>query len=132
MNNDHTDPRQKILLIDRQHSWLQRSAEALCSAGFEVDSLDRYDYPDQLARSKNTRPTLVVLGCASIGPEELLLIDRVLQNKDHLIVMSTSLPSQIMRQVFLVGADDVTDKPYNVKNLVEIVNQVLHSISPTR
>jgi DNA-binding response OmpR family regulator len=132
MSNDQEHIRPRIMLIDRQRSWLERSVLALRSAGFEVDFLDHYDYPPPYARPDKDHSTLVILGSASIGPEEFRLIERVHQNGDHLLVLSTSLPWSIMRKVFLGGADDVTNKPYDPKSLVSIVHQVVSSISPAQ
>jgi len=117
-----------ILIIDRQHSWLERSVEALRHAGFDVSSLDSYDYSGQL--SDGSSPDLVILGCATIGPDELALITRILEHKDQLVVLSTLLPRQTMRTLFLVGAVDVADKPYEPQNLVAIVHHVLDIIAP--
>jgi DNA-binding response OmpR family regulator len=117
-----------LVLIDRQHSWLERSDQALRLAGFEVDSLNHYNYPPPNEEPVDTAPKLVILGCASIGQDEFDLINRILQHKDHLIVLSTALPRNVMRSVFLVGADDVANKPYDPNRLVTMVNQVLRSI----
>jgi DNA-binding NtrC family response regulator len=124
--------RTPIVLIDRQHSWLERSAQALRAAGFEVESLEHYNYPPATPHSDRPVPKLVVLGCASIGPDEQELIGRILEHKDHLLVLSTSLPWRVMRELFLNGAADVTEKPYDSSGLITTVNQVLGSLSPNR
>lgn len=123
-------PLQKsILLIDRQHSWRERATHALQRAGFAVEALDSYDLPEELLHHDRQRPDLVVLGCASVGPEEQSLINAVLLQQWHLLVLSTSLPWHTMRALFRVGANDVTDKPYDAEVLVTTVNQALESIS---
>ena len=121
----------QIVLIDRQHSWLERSARALRRAGFKVESLDHYDYPPATLHD-GAAPRLIVLGCASIGLDEQQLIDRIIKNKDHLLVLSTSLPWKVMHELFLHGATDVTEKPYDPSGLITTVNQVLESLSPNR
>ncbi len=79
---------------------------------------------------KGENPDLVVLGCTRIGDEEQRLIEQVLDRKQHLLVLSASLSLQIMRSLFLLGVDDIEDKPYDPKYLVKIVDQVLASIAP--
>ncbi len=73
---------------------------------------------------------LVVLGCTHIGEEEQRLIQLVLDRKQHLMVLSTSLSLKIMRSLFLLGVDDIIDKPYNPDSLVRLVNDVLASAEP--
>ena len=119
--------RKQIVLIDRQHSWLERSAETLRLAGFDVATVGQYDYPPAVQGS-SAPSKLVILGCASIGQDEFDLIKRIIEHKDHLLVLSTALSPHIMRTVFLVGADDVTNKPYHPDHLITAVHQVLRSI----
>jgi hypothetical protein len=57
------------------------------------------------------------------------LIDRIIEHKDHLLVLSTSLPWDVMRQLFRHGATDVTEKPYDPGGLITTVNQVIESLS---
>jgi DNA-binding response OmpR family regulator len=116
----------RILLIDRQASWRERSRQALKDAGFEVSTLDHYSYHPDTPNVPS--PNLVILGCASIGPEEMQLILQILASHIHLLVLSTALPWKEMRALFLVGADDVADKPYNPEMLISIVRQLFESI----
>lgn len=124
MNADPTLKR--ILLIDRQDSWRERSARALHAAGFDVHMLNHYNYPPSAG---NGAHDLVILGCASIGDEERDLIMRILEQHDHLLVLSTLMPWQVMRSLFLIGASDVADKPYDADHLVSTVNQLFRSIA---
>ena len=119
-----------LLVIDRQQHWREFCVDALASADFSVCALDGYDYPPSCDGGQGMPPDLVVLGCASVGPEELKLIRQVLQHKHHLLVLCTSLPLQTMRALFREGVDDVADKPYEPGSLVDIVRQTLESISP--
>lgn len=125
-----TPPRQarSILLIDKQDSWRDRSARALTQAGFAVEGLDRYSLPAELLRGERRPPALVVLGCASVGPEEQTLIEQILRCQWRLLVLSTSLPWHTMRALFRDGASDVTDKPYDADLLVATVSQAFESI----
>jgi DNA-binding NtrC family response regulator len=118
-----------VLVIDRQEYWRELSAQALEASGFLVRTLATYDYPPQGDAFPKRAPDLVILGCASIGAEEQQLIARVLEQKDHLLVFCVSLPMPVMRSLFLKGADDVDDKPYNPTQLVNSVEQALEAIS---
>jgi DNA-binding NtrC family response regulator len=118
----------RILLIDKQRSWRERSSLALNRAGFIVDSLGEYEIPFESGQALPL-PDLVVLGCASVGPEEQELIGQVLRRKLHLLVLSTSLPWHIMRALFREGANDVTDKPYDPDLLVATVNEAIEDIA---
>src|SRR5258705_760110 len=119
--------RKRILLIDRQDSWRERSRYALRDTGFEVSTLDHYDSPP--GDPSGPAPDLVIIGCASIGPEEMQLILQILEHKIHLLVLSTALPWKEMRALFLAGADDVTNKPYNPDLLVSIVTQAFENLA---
>lgn len=118
----------KILVIDRQDEWRTLFVEMLETAGFLVSTLDHYDYPPSADVPSNEKPDLIILGCGVIGPVEFQLIERVFAAKLHLIVLSTAVPWQDMRRLFLAGADDVTDKPYTQTHLVNIVEEVLQNI----
>jgi DNA-binding NtrC family response regulator len=118
----------RILLIDKQSSWRERSRRALEQAGFSVHALANYSLPEE-NEQPFSRPDLVVLGCSSVGAAEQELIGQVLLRKLHLLVLSTSLPWHTMRALFRQGADDVTDKPYNADQLVATVHEAIESIS---
>jgi len=118
--------RRRILLIDCQEYWRERSAAALRDAGFEVEVLSHYDYTPR----EGSEPDLVILGCAAIGENEQHLIGHLLAAKLHLLVLCTSLPWRVMRALFLAGADDVAEKPYNPSNLLSAVEHAFKSITP--
>ncbi|HEU4874773.1 MAG TPA: hypothetical protein VFT44_16850 [Pyrinomonadaceae bacterium] len=117
----------RILIVDRQEYWRGISAKALEEKGFEVKVLSTYDYSPETAYFNDKPPDLVVLGCASVKREEREFIQQVLADGPHLLVLSASLPWRDARSVFLAGADDVTDKPYDPDQLVSTVQEVLKS-----
>jgi DNA-binding response OmpR family regulator len=118
----------QVIIIDRHNHWRNLSNKALASKGYAVSVLDNYDYPPYGEIALDGKPDLVILGCASIGAEELKLIEKILDHKHHLVILCTSLPRHIMRSLFLIGADDVVDRPYEEKDLVEIVEHALGNI----
>lgn len=73
-------------------------------------------------------PDLIIVGCTRVDKEERTLIEQLLVAQYHLLVVSTFLPGQVMRSLFLQGVDDVVDKPYTSTSLVAIVQDTLQSI----
>src|SRR5215467_4701431 len=104
--------RKHILLIDHQSYWRELSTQALRNVGFYVCTLATYSQAPLQDFLKSENPDLVVLGCTRIGDEEQRLIEQVLDRKQHLLVLCASLSLQIMRSLFLLGVDDIVDKPY--------------------
>jgi len=122
----------RIVLIVHQPYLREISTNALMSVGFVVDICDTYNYLPEQKWLEDQYPDLVVLGCFGIRAEEQKLIDDVLANKQHLLVLCTSFSWQTMRELFLKGVHDILDKPYNPANLVEIVSQALESTSHSK
>jgi DNA-binding response OmpR family regulator len=117
--------REHILLVDYQTTWLERSARSLESCGFTVRSVDTYRYPPNEEADADGAPDLIVLGCASIGPDEQRFIKQVIDSGKPLVVLCSLLSPQVMRSLFLAGAQDVTRKPNNAAELVALVSQTL-------
>jgi DNA-binding NtrC family response regulator len=120
----------RILLIDHQSYWREFSRQALQSAGLYVHSFSTYNQKPLQKWIKGEKPDLIILGCVRIGDEERRLIRLVLDHRQHLLVLSASLPLRIMRALFLMGVDDIVDKTYDAKYLVQIVDEVLASAVP--
>lgn len=124
---ESSSQRKRIVVIDRQKHWRKLSVQALTEAGFSVHAVDSYEYPPPNSHFQNGTPDLVVLGCARIGMEEQAFISRILEQKQPLLVLSTALSWKVMRALFLVGASDVEDKPYDPGRLIEVVQEALAS-----
>jgi DNA-binding response OmpR family regulator len=121
-----------ILIVDLQEYWRTISADALIRRGYDVCVLSDYDYSPASANCHGKPPDLVILGCASIGSEEQEFIKKVMADKRHLVVLSTSLPWADMRSLFLAGADDVADKSYDPGHIVNIVEEAFENVSTRR
>jgi hypothetical protein len=91
--------------------------------------MDLYEHPPVDDFLREEMPDLVVLNCLSIGNEEDQLITHLLMRNHHLLVVATFLPMEVMRRLFLLGVDDVTDRPCNPQHLIAILQQTLKSIS---
>jgi DNA-binding response OmpR family regulator len=114
-----------IVLIDRQDTWLKRSTSALEQAGFAVQPLNHYD-DQQMERCLADRDaSLVILSCARVGPDEKQLVSRIVEHNKRLMVLAARLPTQELRWLFLTGANDVADKPYDASRLVALVHGAL-------
>lgn len=121
---NHAAKTRHVLIIDRQHSWRDKAASALENNGYSVRVLGSYDYTPENAYFGDKPPDLTILGCSRIKHEERELINKVLADHRHLVVLCASLPWSDMRSLFLAGADDVVDdKPYDSTRLVNIVEE---------
>ncbi len=117
----------RVLVVDRQAYWLKFATEALMSAGFSVSVSEKY--PCELARSapNSGSSDLVILGCARVGADEQEVITDILSQGYHLLVLCAFLPWKVMRALFLLGVDDVADKPYSAQELVSTVETLVAS-----
>lgn len=119
----------KILIIDYQEDWRRRMAQMLQTSEYDIETFAGYHYPvDQIKPGQE--PDLVLLSCSHITSAELNLVERMLTKNLTVVVLSTSIPWGEMRQVFLAGAEDVTDKPYTQKHLVNIIETALQNAQP--
>jgi DNA-binding NtrC family response regulator len=118
---------QQVLILDRQAFWRDLLASGLEAEGFVVQALNDYNYPLPARGGEPRPPDLVILGCTSVGPDEQNLIQRVLNEKQRLLVLCTTLPWRTMRSLFLAGAEDVADRTYDPDYLVGIVKEALES-----
>ena len=115
-----------IIVIDRKSRWREFSKAALTARGYHIHLYDNYDYPPPTLGSN--QPALVILGCVTVGEEELQLIEQVVRRQHHLMVFCTAVGRDVMRSVFLKGAEDVTEWPYDVDTFVDSIEHVLHTI----
>ncbi|HEX3247830.1 MAG TPA: hypothetical protein VHS05_00275 [Pyrinomonadaceae bacterium] len=125
--NSSIDPNE-VLVIDKLEHWRKLSQATLKLAGFKVRVNANYDCP-LVSEQKNGSLDLIILGCAGIGSDELQLIDRVRSNKLRILVLCTSLHMPAMRLLFLRGADDVAEKPFDSKQLLDVVGHAIQHIT---
>lgn len=121
------ETKKRVLVIDKQEYWRELSTKTLVEAGFAVEPMAEYDYEPGTIKEPFD---LIILGCASIDVDEQRLIAKILESGHHLLVLSTSLPWRVMRSLFLAGADDVANKPYDPDRLTSIVQQAFETIAP--
>ena len=118
----------EVLVIDKLEHWRKLSQATLKLAGFKVRAVDNYDCP--LKGEVNIGSIdLIILGCASIGSEELQLIEQVRKERIRLLVLCTSLHMRVMRSLFLCGVDDVAEKPFDSRQLLDVVHYAIQSIA---
>ena len=118
----------RILLIALEDRWRNESKSALGAEGFNVDATNNYSYLDPEGDNQDVTYDLVILGCADIGRDERTLIERVLDNREHLLVLISKFSWPRVRSVFLAGASDVANRPLEPSRLVEVVNQALKNM----
>jgi DNA-binding response OmpR family regulator len=117
----------RLLIIDKQDYWRELSASALRSVDYDVNTQPNYTFPPPGGEWVEGYPDLVILGCARVGPAEMDLIKTILEREAHLLVLSTSLSWQMMRTIFLAGADDVEGKSYDPTRLIHVVKEALET-----
>jgi DNA-binding NtrC family response regulator len=113
-----------ILIIDRQEYWRRTSASTLREVGFEVIEVDDYTGDWRSVLDDGTQVDLIIVGCVSVGDEERQLIEDILQHPHRLLVFCISLPWRVMRSLFLLGVEDVTDKTYDPRQLLKTVEDL--------
>lgn len=114
----------RILVIGSQPYWRHISTQSLREAGFLVE-----EYDDYCMRFPKENIDLILLGCINVGCAELQLITHLLQEKHHLLVLSSYLSPSTMRLLYLQGVDEVVNQPYNSAVLVDLVQQVLGKVA---
>src|SRR5258708_27774355 len=107
-----------VLVIDKLEHWRKLSHATLKVGGFKVCAADNYDC-ELVSGIKNGSFDLVILGCGCIGSEELELIKQIRINNVSLLVLCTCLRLRVMRLLFLLGADDVAEKPFDSTQLLD-------------
>ncbi|MCA1566322.1 MAG: response regulator [Acidobacteria bacterium] len=115
----------RILLIDHQSSWREAAGNVLAERKFLVRTSDAYTYLEPKCYVQGRPPDVVILGCATVKREERRLIKDVVAHNRHLLILCAALPREDVRQLFLAGADDVSDKPYSPQNLLHVVGEAL-------
>ena len=119
--------RERILIIDHQADWRERSAKILETQGFLVKTLDSYD-PVLVGKViAEHLPHLIILSCRQIEQKEFDLLGHILAQNLRVVVLSSTIPWPDMRRLFLAGAHDVTDKPDTQTHLLNIIQDALHS-----
>jgi DNA-binding response OmpR family regulator len=118
-----------VLIIDRQSYWRDKAAAALRDQGYSVRILSSYDYEPAPNDDAGGIADLVILGCPRVSRDERDLINRILSNHQHLVVFCSSLPWGDMRTLFMAGADDVADKPYDPAKVISVVQEVFANIA---
>lgn len=122
----------RVWLIDRREYWRLPFTRALTQAGLEVLSTDRYTYPPVRLHGGSRSPDLVILACTAVTAAELLLVRTASRHHHELLVLATSLPSEVMRELFRAGAYDVTKMPVQPGELVALVLETLKDSASAR
>jgi DNA-binding response OmpR family regulator len=115
----------KVLIVDREPYWLDFSKGVLRRKGYRVVTASSHD--ELVTALQAGKPDLLLLGFAAIGDAERKLIGDVLQTTGdpHVLVLSTSLPLETVRDLFVLGASDVTNKPFAERELLRLIENHL-------
>lgn len=129
MMHQKYSPNKKILVIDKQDFWLELSVKTLTDAGYSVRAETNYHSLAPIYHKRGTKPDLVIFGCAFIEWEELNLVASLHEEQIALLVLCTSLSWDMMREIYLAGADNVTEKPFSPEKLLSTVDNTFKTIS---
>lgn len=122
----------RVWLIDRRDYWRRPFARALKNAGLEVCATDGYTLPPSRLRARLRSPDLVVLACTAVTAAELELVEVARRQHLDVLVLAASLPAEVMRELFLAGAFDVTRMPVQATEFVDLVQQTLTEAASAR
>lgn len=125
MTSRHIKKRQ-IFIIEKYSAWREFSGKTLRLAGYCVKEFSNYNDFEIISPNE---PDLVIIGFAKASQIEIELIKKLHQNKIHQLVLSSFLPWDEMRILFLAGADDVAEKPFSSENLLKTVSESFSNIS---
>jgi DNA-binding NtrC family response regulator len=120
--------RMSVLVVDHQIYWRECAAEALRRKGYQISTTETYEEA-MLRVEEGASWNIVLLGCATVESKEYRLIDYLVARGQPVIVLSTSLSVQKMRNLFLQGVADVTDKTYHQANIIAIVEEAQELIT---
>jgi DNA-binding NtrC family response regulator len=121
----------RILLIDRHSKWLDFAVKTLQEVGYEVHSAS--DFVKAAECFVNNSFDLILIGLDqaenSLDEIEHLAKDK-LHSKRFVVMFPIRQTYDRVRIMFKAGAYDVVDKPYQPKELREMVStQLVESIS---
>jgi response regulator RpfG family c-di-GMP phosphodiesterase len=119
-----------LLLVDKNKYWREKSAKFLRNFGAKVIVSGEYKYCHKKFVEDSAIPDLVILGCSTIRKDETEFINELVENKLHVIVLSSFLKWTDLRPLFLSGVDDVVNKPFDSNNLFNIVNETFIGYLP--
>ncbi len=120
----------RLLVIDRDSTWRSEMAAALKDIAPIVIDSDEYAYDCNSIDKQTCEPfDLVVLGCAKVSHDEWRLIQSIINCKQHLLVLSSWLTRDMMRELFRAGVDDVAEKPYTQPSMLETVEEAISNIA---
>lgn len=115
-----------IFIFDKHKPWREFSRQVLKTAGFIVKEFSSYE---KFRIVQPNVPDLVIVGFAKATSTEIELIKKVRRSNVPLLALSSFLSGNEMRILFLAGADDVAEKPFNQQSLVNAVSESFNNIS---
>lgn len=121
-----------LWVIDRQDRWRNLAVRALEQAGFRVSAYGCYEEPLAVASSNDSRPDLVLLGCAASTSHEQALLKALVQRGWPVVIFASLLSSSNLRGLFHAGATDVVSRPDTEDRLLSIVNADLAALARNR
>jgi DNA-binding NtrC family response regulator len=123
---------QRIVIIERSDKWRIFACRTLEKAGFQVFYFTTFQDYHQWQVLRAQLPLILLFGVTGVGPEERALIGHLLKYKIPLLVFSTSLIWQDLRDLFRLGVSDAHEKTYDPTRLIQIIrDEIAHQASRT-
>lgn len=115
-------------MVDRQDYWRKLARGALRRSGEPVLALGSYDAAAVERALAAAATDLVVLGCASFGEDERELLARLVPTGVPVLVLATPLSHAMIREIFLLGAADVAEKPFSGPEVRRVVDEAFANL----
>lgn len=118
----------EFFVVDASGFWREFSYCSLNSVGCKVKKYASYKQLRRILNDFDKRPDLIIIGCSKPAVEEVKLVDFLHRNKFRQLILCSFLSWDEMRELFLAGADDVTEKPFDSHELIATVTESLNNI----
>jgi DNA-binding response OmpR family regulator len=118
-----------FLLVDVEDYWREFSFVSLNSIGCKVRRYKSYKRLRVRLKKFHDKPDLIIIGCSKPAAEEVELIKLLRANNFRQLILCSFLSREEMKELFLAGADDVTDKPFDSVQLLTTIKESLDNIA---
>ncbi|CAN5341826.1 hypothetical protein BH10BAC1_BH10BAC1_12040 [soil metagenome] len=118
----------EFFIVDTSGFWSDFSYCSLTSTGCKIKKYTSYKYLKVTLNKFKEKPDLIIIGCSKPNIEEIELVEFLHHNNFRQIVLCSFLSWDEMRELFLAGADDVTEKPFDSEELIETIKESLNNM----
>lgn len=117
----------KILVVEDDQDIVEALSLRLEAAGYEV--IKAYDVILGTMAAINSKPDLAILDVSMPGGNGLILAERIKENPEvanmPFLFITASKKPEIREQAMALGASGFIEKPYDAKELMDMVESTL-------